>query len=604
MTIKIDFRDQLTGAVANWNSITNAETAGLKTSNLTDFKNVGTGYSLTTNNASSSVSSGGLTLLDWHGVEKAVIGSWWYTNAPFSYTIGNLIVGDTYEIEIMSPANSDSRHTDWSDGLTTARYTNTDSSVPITDMAPPAVLSGVVDGTGSITITGTIVDTYMYLTSAILRLGSRAEMDIDNVNSGTELTLGQKSVTIRLSNSPDTIDSLTVAKKPQGIISQTIVGADRDIVFDLRGYFPDGANLVEVNDGAVYAYTHIQIDNPYLYSVPDSKAANSLFEGQTVTSGSKFWFEFTGANASKVSYSGVTAETEGLWANNVNEWITSDVGFVGEVDLTLYVWDFGTSTVLSTTSTVTVTAASANTAPAIVLTGSSTPTLAHGTAYSELGYVATDAEDGTITADVVVGGDTVDHTTLGTYTITYNVVDAEGEPAPQVTRVVTVTDQTIPVITLIGDPVVSVYKGRAYTDAGATLSDNIDADAVLVGSGAVNTDVVAEYTITFNSDDGAGNSALEVTRTVNVVPALEVSGTLVKPDGGTPANMTGLSMTIYPTAQDAQNNTNAIETLTGIGATSGAFAANPIVAGIGAHYMRLFDPLDYTSHAHGQIDVV
>ena len=44
---------------------------------------------------------------------------------------------------------------------------------------------------------------------------------------------------------------------------------------------------------------------------------------------------------------------------------------------------------------------------------------------------------------------TVDVNTVGTYTVTYNVSDAAGNAATQVTRTVNITpDVTIPVITL------------------------------------------------------------------------------------------------------------------------------------------------------------
>ncbi|MDZ4227052.1 MAG: DUF5011 domain-containing protein, partial [Patescibacteria group bacterium] len=49
-----------------------------------------------------------------------------------------------------------------------------------------------------------------------------------------------------------------------------------------------------------------------------------------------------------------------------------------------------------------------------------------------------DDRDGDITADIVVGGDTVDTDTVGEYTITYKVSDAAGNAADEVTRTVIV----------------------------------------------------------------------------------------------------------------------------------------------------------------------
>ena len=51
----------------------------------------------------------------------------------------------------------------------------------------------------------------------------------------------------------------------------------------------------------------------------------------------------------------------------------------------------------------------------------------------------------------------VDVNTVGTYTVTYNVSDAAGNAATQVTRTVNITpDVTIPVITLLGESEVSL----------------------------------------------------------------------------------------------------------------------------------------------------
>jgi hypothetical protein len=57
-----------------------------------------------------------------------------------------------------------------------------------------------------------------------------------------------------------------------------------------------------------------------------------------------------------------------------------------------------------------------------------------------------------ITSRVVVAGVAVNVNTAGTYVITYNVSDAAGNAAKQVTRSVTVADSVRPIITLIGIP--------------------------------------------------------------------------------------------------------------------------------------------------------
>ena len=48
--------------------------------------------------------------------------------------------------------------------------------------------------------------------------------------------------------------------------------------------------------------------------------------------------------------------------------------------------------------------------------------------------------------------------------MTYNVTDSSGNAASEVTRTVSVTDTTAPVITLVGDAEVTVEVGSTYTD--------------------------------------------------------------------------------------------------------------------------------------------
>ena len=68
----------------------------------------------------------------------------------------------------------------------------------------------------------------------------------------------------------------------------------------------------------------------------------------------------------------------------------------------------------------------------------------------------------------------------GGYTVTYNVVDSSGNAATPVTRTVTVTDSSAPVITLLGANPLPIEFGSVYTDPGATATDDVDGD--LTGS--------------------------------------------------------------------------------------------------------------------------
>ena len=83
-------------------------------------------------------------------------------------------------------------------------------------------------------------------------------------------------------------------------------------------------------------------------------------------------------------------------------------------------------------------------------------------------------------------------------------------------------DTVVPVITLLGKDPVNLYVDETYKDAGATAinnaGDDITADIITTGL-PINTATAGTHTITYNVSDKAGNSATQVTRTVDVVAA-------------------------------------------------------------------------------------
>ncbi|NER19022.1 immunoglobulin-like domain-containing protein, partial [Spongiivirga citrea] len=111
-------------------------------------------------------------------------------------------------------------------------------------------------------------------------------------------------------------------------------------------------------------------------------------------------------------------------------------------------------------------------APVITLNGDATIEVTQGETFTDPGATATDNVDGDISGNITVGGDTVDTGTVGTYTITYNVSDAAGNAATEVTRTVNVvagaggdaptTAAPTPPTRDAGD-VISLFS-NAYTD--------------------------------------------------------------------------------------------------------------------------------------------
>jgi len=172
--------------------------------------------------------------------------------------------------------------------------------------------------------------------------------------------------------------------------------------------------------------------------------------------------------------------------------------------------------------------------PSIALTGSTPVTIELNIdTYSEQGAVVSD-NDPAVTTVAVVGGDVVDESTIGTYTVTYNGNDPTGNSATQVTRTVNVVDTTNPSIVLNGETPTNIQAGvGTYSELGAVVSDNDPTvtTVAVVGGDVVDESTVAVYTVTYNGNDPTGNSATQVTRTVNVIDTIIPVLTLV---GSTP----------------------------------------------------------------------
>ncbi len=89
-------------------------------------------------------------------------------------------------------------------------------------------------------------------------------------------------------------------------------------------------------------------------------------------------------------------------------------------------------------------------------------------------------------------------------------------------------DTTPPMITLIGDNPQTIEQGAGYTELNATTNDG---SPVTINS-ANFTDAVGNYTIYYDSTDTAGNTAIQVSRTVNVVtPTLPTFSSAVLNEG-------------------------------------------------------------------------
>ncbi len=132
----------------------------------------------------------------------------------------------------------------------------------------------------------------------------------------------------------------------------------------------------------------------------------------------------------------------------------------------------------------------------------------------ELGADSPDLLDGVTTSDnsAVTTTGTVDTNVVGDYVIGYNSTDGTN-PAMQKSRTYHVVDTTAPVITVIPDEI-TLELGADSPDLldGVTTSDN----SAVTTTGTVDTNVVGDYVIGYNSTDGT-NPAMQKSRTYHVV---------------------------------------------------------------------------------------
>ncbi|MDX8389046.1 MAG: DUF5011 domain-containing protein [Mariprofundaceae bacterium] len=238
--------------------------------------------------------------------------------------------------------------------------------------------------------------------------------------------------------------------------------------------------------------------------------------------------------------------------------ITVDATAVNTNTIAAYTVTFNVSDVATNAATQvtrTVNVISSDTAkPVISLVGSADDVAAHQGTYSDPGASALDNVDGTIalaglTVTIFNSGGTqvgsVDTATVGaTFATKYNFTDAAGNAAVEVVRNITVTDQTAPALTLLGNDPVTVAHDGSYSDAGATAADTVDGS--LTGSVwvryydngvrvvSIDTSSVTSYTVTYDVSDGAGNAAQQLTRTVNVT---DQTGPVITLSGSNPANV-------------------------------------------------------------------
>jgi hypothetical protein len=163
-------------------------------------------------------------------------------------------------------------------------------------------------------------------------------------------------------------------------------------------------------------------------------------------------------------------------------------------------------------------------APTLKLIGS--PTVNHevNVPYTDSGVVYSDNYDtqAELFSNLIVVNN-VNITKPGIYSVTYSLTDNSGNGPVQVVRSVNISDNTNPVITLIGDSSITLEANTMLVDPGVKVSDNYDENLTVVKTGTFYpkfpsgfANDLGTFTIIYTVTDSAGNTA-SVTRNIKVI---------------------------------------------------------------------------------------
>jgi len=331
-------------------------------------------------------------------------------------------------------------------------------------------------------------------------------------------SVGNRAIATRTVRVADTL-SPAITLNGETLVSHQLGQAYNDkgaLLTD--NYDPDvslaGVGTVDVNTAGVYTLTYVGEDSSKNQASPVTRSIEVAdFVAPVITlNGGSFITHQLGA--AYVDGGSVVSDNidNNLQASVEGEVITTQLG---TYVLSFSAVDSSGNAAEIVSRTVTVVDAAP---PMITLTGGTIITIPVGTPFQEPGVSAVDAEDGAVEV-TTLGLTELDTGTAGIYTLTYLAFDTQGNEADPVVRtiIVEVIDDEAPVIALNTPLVVMVDLGDVYTDPGYSVQDNLDDSVQVVVSGAVNTNALGTYTLTYTARDEAGNEAIPQTRVVNVV---------------------------------------------------------------------------------------
>lgn len=332
-------------------------------------------------------------------------------------------------------------------------------------------------------------------------VGTSASLDTDFTMSSDRFTMYNNTGSVSASILTDAL------AEPTESIRLNLVGG-----WDVNGVFTGSFSNPYDSSGNTYFF---QGSSPYGNANVDIINVDAAAPTITITGNNPHTHEvkntYTDAGATATDTVDGNLTTSIVVTNNVNDQVSGSYTVVYDVS------DSSGNTAQATRTVNVVD----TTPPVITLQGTSSIQVYQGQTYTDAGATAQDAYEGNITSDIVTTNP-VNTSNLGTYIVRYNVDDASGNSATEVTRTVTVVVNNIPIIS--GNRVDYTLDygdtfGSAEALSGVTASDTEDGDitADIVLTNPVNTSVIGTYTVRYNVDDSLGNAAVEKTTTVYVI---------------------------------------------------------------------------------------
>ena len=157
--------------------------------------------------------------------------------------------------------------------------------------------------------------------------------------------------------------------------------------------------------------------------------------------------------------------------------------------------------------------------PEIILRGTTTISSKVGTVYIDAGATALDNIDGDISPNIVLGGETVDINTVGSYTITYNVTDAATNAALEATRTVNVINDKIVTLAVSETTIAENESFTVSASISSAHATDIFIDLTNIGDAKYSSDFTSNtevriQTVAGGSSDSNNNQTLRYPRGV------------------------------------------------------------------------------------------